>query len=83
MQTQRESCFSFEIIKDFRYYDKKYKRNLVRGKKRAGKTLSPEMPSPGQFNHILDSSIWSRGEDVRQGFVWTFLKHLICVTEPY
>lgn len=51
--------------------------------KKGSKTLPPEIPSPRQFSHILDSSIHSRGGGIRQGLVWTFLKHQICITEPY
>lgn len=45
--------------------------------------MPQEIPSPGQFSHTLDSSICSRGEDVRQGFVWTFLKYPICITTTF
>lgn len=71
-------CFSFGITKDLRYYAKKQKRNLIRDKGRPDKTLCSEIPSTGQFNHILYSPIHSGNGDVRQGFVWTFLKLLIC-----
>lgn len=84
MQTKKNLlCFSFGITKDFRYYDKKYKKNVIRDKGRADKTLLPEIPSAGQFNHILYSPIDSGGGDVRQGFVWTFLKGLICIMKHY
>lgn len=35
----------------------------------AGKTLPPEIPSPGLFNHILDNSIGSRGKDPNKGLL--------------
>lgn len=58
-------------------------RNLIRDKGRADKTLPPEIPSTGQFNRILYSPVHSGNREVRQGFVWTFWKHLIHIMEPY